>query len=407
MKKRKRGACLALCLAFMLGVGGSVSAESFSAITNETIKEKEGQISQAEEERKQLENNLTDMKKLKEELEGKKADLKNYVVQLDASLSTIENKVAELKGQISVKEEELELTQKELEQAVATEEKQYEQMKARIRLIYERGDAYYLDVLLTADSLGDLLNRMDYVDALQAYEQRTLEEYRQNRQWVELCKAELEAEKQVLDQARANMEQEQQNMEDLIQEKNKKINEYEGDINNKEQAIKEYEAMIAEQNEVIEQLEAAVAAERKRILESSGIVLTYDGGVFKFPLASYTRVSDDYGNRIHPTLGVPQFHNGVDLAAPKGTAIYAAYDGVVVAATYSGTMGNYIMLDHGDSLYTIYMHASALYVQKDDVVARGETIAAVGSTGRSTGNHLHFSVRRNGAYVSPWEFLSP
>lgn len=398
---------MALCLAFMLGAGGSVSAESFSAITNETIKEKEGQISQAEEERKQLESNLTDMKKLKEELEGKKADLKNYVEQLDASLATIESKVTELKGQIAAKEEELAAMQEELERAVATEEKQYEQMKARIRLIYERGDAYYLDVLLTADSLGDLLNRMDYVDALQAYEQRTLEEYRQNRQWVELCKAELEAEKQVLDQARANMEQEQRNMEDLIQEKSKKINEYEGDINNKEQAIKEYEAMIAEQNEVIEQLEAAVAEERKRILESSGMVLTYDGGVFKFPLASYTRVSDDYGNRIHPTLGVPQFHNGVDLAAPKGTAIYAAYDGVVVAATYSATMGNYVMLDHGDSLYTIYMHASALYVQKDDVVARGETIAAVGSTGRSTGNHLHFSVRRNGAYVSPWEFLSP
>lgn len=407
MKKWKRGACLALCLAFMLGAGGSVSAESFSAITNETIKEKEGQISQAEEERKQLESNLTDMKKLKEELEGKKADLKNYVEQLDASLATIESKITELKGQIAAKEEELAAMQEELERAVATEEKQYEQMKARIRLIYERGDAYYLDVLLTADSLGDLLNRMDYVDALQAYEQRTLEEYRQNRQWVELCKAELEAEKQVLDQARANMEQEQRNMEDLIQEKSKKINEYEGDINNKEQAIKEYEAMIAEQNEVIEQLEAAVAEERKRILESSGMVLTYDGGVFKFPLASYTRVSDDYGNRIHPTLGVPQFHNGVDLAAPKGTAIYAAYDGVVVAATYSATMGNYVMLDHGDSLYTIYMHASALYVQKDDVVARGETIAAVGSTGRSTGNHLHFSVRRNGAYVSPWEFLSP
>ena len=135
------------------------------------------------------------------------------------------------------------------------------------------------------------------------------------------------------------------------------------------------------------------------------MVLTYDNGPFKFPLASYTRVSDDYGNRIHPTLGIQQFHNGVDFASPKGTAIYAAYDGVVVAATYSATMGNYVMIDHGDSLYTIYMHASALYVKKDDIVTRGETIAAVGSTGRSTGNHLHFSVRRDGAYVSPWEYL--
>ena len=153
-------------------------------------------------------------------------------------------------------------------------------------------------------------------------------------------------------------------------------------------------------------LEAAIAAEKKKILEASGTVLTYDGGTFKFPLATYTRISDDYGNRIHPTLGIEQFHNGVDFAAPKGTAIYAAYDGQVVAATYSNTMGNYVMIDHGGGLYTIYMHASALYVSKDDIVVRGETIAAVGSTGRSTGNHLHFSVRKDGAYTSPWNYLS-
>ena len=93
------------------------------------------------------------------------------------------------------------------------------------------------------------------------------------------------------------------------------------------------------------------------------------------------------------------------MAAPGGSAILAAYDGKVVAAAYSGSMGNYIMIDHGDSLYTIYMHASALYVSKGQEVKRGDKIAAVGSTGRSTGNHLHFSVRLNGSYVSPWNYL--
>ena len=143
---------------------------------------------------------------------------------------------------------------------------------------------------------------------------------------------------------------------------------------------------------------------KKQMMQDSGV--KYDGGTFKFPIASYTRLSDDYGWRIHPTLNVKKFHNGIDLAAPKGTAIYAAYDGKVVAATYSSTMGNYVMIDHGDSLYTIYMHASALYVSKGDVVTRGETIAAVGTTGRSTGNHFHFGVRLNGEYVSPWNYLS-
>ncbi|MGN1147698.1 MAG: M23 family metallopeptidase, partial [Lachnospiraceae bacterium] len=163
---------------------------------------------------------------------------------------------------------------------------------------------------------------------------------------------------------------------------------------------------IQEQKEIIEALEAAIAAEKKKILEQQGSLMTYDGGQFKFPLASYTRLSDDYGMRMHPTLGVEKFHNGIDLAAPTGTAIYAAYDGKVVAAAYSSSMGNYVMIDHGDSLYTIYMHASKLYVSTGDIVVRGETIAAVGSTGRSTGPHLHFGVRLNGEYVSPWNYLS-
>ena len=128
--------------------------------------------------------------------------------------------------------------------------------------------------------------------------------------------------------------------------------------------------------------------------------------MFKWPAPSYTRISDDYGNRTHPILGVQQFHNGVDMAAPGGSPILAAYDGKVVAAAYNASMGNYIMINHGGGLYTIYMHASALYVSTGETVTRGQKIAAVGTTGRSTGNHLHFSVRKDGAYVSPWNYLS-
>ena len=175
------------------------------------------------------------------------------------------------------------------------------------------------------------------------------------------------------------------------------------DIKSKEQAIKEYEADIAEQNETIKALEAIVAEERKKLAAEQG--RKYDGGVFAWPAPSYTRISDDYGNRTHPILGTQQFHNGIDMAAPGGSAILAAYDGKVVAADYNSSMGNYIMIDHGDSLYTIYMHASALYVSKGTEVSKGQKIAAVGTTGRSTGNHLHFSVRKGGSYVNPWSYL--
>ena len=132
---------------------------------------------------------------------------------------------------------------------------------------------------------------------------------------------------------------------------------------------------------------------------------TYDGGMFAWPCPSYTRVSSDYGTRIHPILHIERFHNGIDLAAPGGSPILAAYSGRVVAAAYSSSMGNYVMIDHGSGLYTIYMHASALSVSAGQEVQKGQQIGAVGSTGRSTGNHLHFSVRLNGSYVSPWNYL--
>ena len=123
-----------------------------------------------------------------------------------------------------------------------------------------------------------------------------------------------------------------------------------------------------------------------------------------FPMKNHT-VTSPFGIRTHPITGIQKFHNGIDMAAPGGSAILAAYDGKVVAADYNSSMGNYIMIDHGDSLYTIYMHASALYVSSGQSVSAGSTIAAVGSTGRSTGAHLHFSVRQNGSYVSPWNYL--
>lgn len=406
MKKKQIRMSIMLCLVLIATIPLNAAATSMSSITSESIKEKENQISQAEKEKETLKSNLSNLQQIREELETQKTNLKNYVAQLDSNLAQIEQNISELKAKITSKEEEIAQTEAELEAALEKEENQKESMIARIRLMYEKGDPYLLDMMLKAENFGDFLNRADYMEKVMAYDRQMWEEFRENRQLIELCKEELEAEKEILDQAKANIEVEQSNLEALIDQKNKDIISYESDISNKDQAIKEYEAEIAQQDAEIEALEAAIAAEKKKILESSGTVLTYDGGVFKFPLATYTRISDDYGMRIHPTLGVEQFHNGVDFAAPQGTAIYAAYDGKVVAATYSATMGNYVMIDHGDGLYTIYMHASALYVSKDDIVVRGETIAAVGSTGRSTGNHLHFSVRKDGAYVSPWNYLS-
>ena len=367
--------------------------------TSESIAQKKDEINQAKEERKKLQQGLSDIKKMVANLEKSKSSLQNYVKELDSQLMTVEAKIQELKDLITEKEKEIEQTKKELEEAIRIEEKQYEEMKVRIKFMYEKGNDFYLEMMLGADSFGDMLNKAQYVESISAYDRQKLEEFQLNRELIEVCKAELEEEEALLKEAKAAVEQEQKNLEVLIDSKEKEITAYESDIKTQEQAIREYEEYIREQDETIAALEKAL-----KEMESSSS-LKYDGGMFKWPAPSYTRVTSDYGWRIHPTLGVNKFHNGVDMAAPGGSPILAAYDGTVAAAGYSSTMGNYIYLNHGSGLVTIYMHASALYVSAGQTVSKGDKIAAVGTTGRSTGNHLHFGVRLNGEYVSPWNYL--
>ena len=404
MKQWKRVLCVILCFLIVLGIAGRYETTAHaSELTNESIRQKEQEINRAREEKKALQNGLTDVKELKKELEASKENLTNYVTQLDAQLVEIQAKINSLKEMILTKEEEISAKAVELEEALGVQQAQYEEMKSRIKFMYEKGDMLYLELVFAAESFGDMLNKAEYIEMLSAYDRKMLDEYVAYAEYVALCKEGLEEEKAVLDEAKAAVEEEERSLNELIAAKEQEVYKVSADIKSKESAIQEYQAEIASQNETIAALEAAVAEERKRLAAEQG--RKYDGGVFTWPAPSYTRISDEYGNRMHPTLGIERFHNGIDMAAPGGSAILAAYDGTVVAAAYSSSMGNYIMIDHGDNLYTIYMHASALYVSKGAEVSKGQTIAAVGSTGRSTGNHLHFSVRLNGNYVNPRNYL--
>lgn len=404
MGRWNRVLCVALSLLMVLGIAHSSQKTAYaSELTNESIRQKEAEIKQAKEEKKKLQSGLTDVKELKKQLETSKANLASYVQQLDADLTDVQNKINELKELITEKEGQIEEKTAELEAALAVQQAQYEAMKARIKFMYEKGNVMYLELFFEADDFSDMLNKAEYIEALSAYDRKMLNEYVEYAEYVNLCKESLEEEKDVLDETRASVEKEEEALNELISAKEQEIYKVSSDIQNKEEAIKAYEADIAAENETIRVLEAAVAEERRRLAEEQR--RRYDGGIFAWPCPSYTKISSEYGTRMHPTLGVELFHNGVDLAAPGGSPILAAYDGVVVAADYTSAMGNYIMIDHGDSLYTIYMHASALYVSKGQEVSRGQTIAAVGSTGRSTGNHLHFSVRQNGNYVNPMSYI--
>lgn len=371
----------------------------------QSIAQKQKEIEETQSQRKQLEGGLTDVKQIISSLETSKSNLAAYVKQLDTELTAAQTRITELTDMISEKGSEIVQTKAELEEALEREASQYDAMKLRIQNMYERGTDFYFEAIFSAASFGDMLNRADYVEKITESDRKILDNFRTTREYVEVCKAQLEEEQELLEEAKVKVEQEQESLETLISEKQTEINAYQADINDKEAVLREYEAEIAARNAEIKALEDAVKAEQAALEAASNPKRKYDGGMFAWPAPSYTRISDDYGDRMHPTLGINRFHNGVDMAAPGGSPILAAYNGTVVAAAYNASMGNYIMIDHGDNLFTIYMHASALYVSKGAEVVKGQKIAAVGTTGRSTGNHLHFSVRLNGNYVNPWGYL--
>ena len=136
-----------------------------------------------------------------------------------------------------------------------------------------------------------------------------------------------------------------------------------------------------------------------------GMEITVVEGGLRWPLGVSGTITSNFGPRKAPTAGASTYHKGIDIAAPVGTTIYAAADGVVTTATYSSSAGNYVMINHGNGLYTAYMHASRLDVKVGDQVSQGDAIAAVGSTGVSTGAHLHFSVITGGKYVNPLNYV--
>ncbi len=253
-----------------------------------------------------------------------------YVTQLDTEPSNIQDKIYEYKTLITDKETEIEETTVELEAATTKQEEQYEAMKARIKFMYECGDTLYMELLFSADNFVDMMNKADYIEALSAYDRNQLDEYIRTTEMIALCKEELEVEKETLEEAKIAVEDEEAAVNELIAEKNTQLTSVNADISTNAAKIKEYEALIAQENEEIKALEKAVAEEKARLAAENANARVYDGGMFSWPCPSYTRISDEYGNRIHPILGTQQFHNGLDMAAPYGSAIYAAYDGDVV-----------------------------------------------------------------------------
>ncbi len=413
MKKRQIICAFGLLAALALAVTSFweeeqqvYAAKSWENITSDSIAAKKDEVADAKKEQTDIKNSISNISNIIAGLQAQKKDLNKYIAGLDSSMANIESNIAHYESLVVQKENEI--LQKEAELGAAKEQEagQYVAMQQHIQYMYECGTSSYFEAILQADSFADILNRAEYIEEIASYDDRLLENYILQREYIQACKESLEQEKITLNESKAALETEKKNLAAIRQQKKEDLAHFEDDISITQAQLKELQDDLKYQTDLIASLEKEISDEQREILKQNGITLGYDGSGFACPAPSYTRVSSEFGWRSDPFTGLRAYHNGIDMAAAEGTPIVAAFDGIIGEASYNGSMGNYIYLEHGDGLRTIYLHASKLYVSKNDVVLKGEVIGAVGSTGRSTGPHLHFSVRLNGEYVSPWNYMS-
>lgn len=392
----------------------------------------ESNLSEAQQEKKTLENDLQKAKELIDSLKGSKEDIQSEVEKLDKQLNEISGKVKELESQLSKKRQEIANTESALNKAKEQEKKQYRNMKKRIQFMYENGQTSYVEMLLSADSFTDFLNAVEYITQISQYDRKMLKEYQNMQVTIADTQKTLETDYASLQSLQAKVQEEKQAVAALESAKKGELNDVADDLTDAQTVAKAYEAEIQAQNEVIAQIQAAQkrAAEQQAAQQQAQAAEENQGatdaagenqntaqnttpsgngqstGSMMWPCPSSKRVTSDYGPRTSPTNGASSNHKGIDIGADYGADIVAADGGTVLVATYSSSGGNYVIIDHGGGLCTVYMHASSLTVSAGQTVSKGQVIAKVGSTGISTGNHLHFGVTLNGVYVSPWGYVS-
>ena len=407
----------AVLLIVVIGVAATV--QMTSAAEKNSAKKSENtsttSLKEAQKEKAALEKALEKAKQTINELKESKGDVQTKVNDLNAQLMNISSRITALENQLAQKNQELtekknqiEETKDQLEDAKKQEEQQYADMKVRIQFMYENAQESYFEALFSSESFSDFLNSAEYIMQIQEYDRKKLGEYQETVAYIDGVEKQLEEDyatleemKKEVEQEKASVEQEKASVATLMKQRETELAGIEGNIDSAQNDADYYAAEIQAQEEIIAEIKR-IEAEKAAAGKQDN---PYTGGVFTWPCPSSTRVTSDYGTRVSPMGGASSNHKGIDIGASGGAAIVAAADGTVTTAAYSSAAGNYVMIDHGGGLYTVYMHASALLVSPGQTVSAGQTIAQVGSTGISTGNHLHFGVSLNGSYVSPWSYL--
>jgi len=367
-----------------------------------------------------LEDEQDDIQAKLDQLESQRSENMDEMKDIVAQKNIIDQEIQLLFQQVDVINEQIDayniqIADKQDELDAAEDRLAYlnEKNKARIRAMEEQGSISYWSVLFQANSFSDLLDRLNMIAEIAAADQRRLdemsavaEEIAQTKEVLEQQKAVLQENKLELDQAQADLEVKRSEADAILAELSLIGEEYDA-------LIDEAEAANAELLEQLGQLEIELdEAERKEYEQwlsqqtpSAGTGTVTNGVTWLVP-CSYTRLTSPYGYRWHPVYGDWRFHSGVDLAGPLGTPIYATRSGVVKTATYNWSAGNYVSIDHLDGFSSTYMHMTSYVVSYGDYVAAGQLIGYMGSTGTSTGSHLHFSIYKNGSSVNPVDYVA-
>ena len=345
-------------------------------------------IAALQKEQKELKAKLEAAENNIEEQENKKQYLDSLISSTETEIETATALIAEYESKIVTKNAEIEAMEADIED-------NYNDMMGRLRFSYEQGNASYLELILNSDNMADFLSNTDRVQSIMDFDKSLMDELTAQLNL-------LENERTVL----SNTLQEQKDLEKSLNDKKvdledqkKKADQYITQLQADEKTYAaEYEKAKKAEQEANNQIEKLLAERQKSENQQ------YWGGDFIWPVPkNITRISSYFGWRI--LWGRSDYHLGIDIPAAAGTDIYASNGGTVVTATYHYSYGYYVLIDHGGGFATLYAHNSRLLVKAGDVVEQGDVIAKMGTTGSSSGNHLHFEVRKNGKVQNPLNYV--
>lgn len=370
------------------------------ASENEEIEQLEMERQRALEMIEGLKSSISSVQKDIDNLTIEKNDIQSYIKSLDGQINILTNEIADFERKIEEKIADIEETRISLEQAKETCEQQYEAMKLRIRYMYENGKSNILEIFIGLESMAEMLKQATFMEAVYAYDRNMLDEYMAIKDEIAGKEIVLETELNNLELMQTELRNQKENINGIVNRKKGELTAKNSEINDALVNRKDYEERLEQQEKILNEIEEEIAKAANPD-QYTGVITG-----FIWPCPDYNRISSYFGPRPQPVPGASTNHKGIDLTAPYGTAILASASGIVTTATHSNSAGNYILIAHGNGMSTVYMHCSSLLVSVGDNVEQGEVIAKVGSTGYSSGNHLHFGIIKNGTYVDPLGYVS-